>query len=739
MPLPPNYRGTQWDWKPNAIDLRPIEPSIREGEHIITSIYGNEATFPLTHTPPVNITPPTIVGDIAIPNTLECLVGTWTGSPYPYFAYQWMANGIDIPGANEKTWVSDAAYDGQEITCEVRGYSNQGEQYVVTPVGVTIVLVVPDFVELERHYILSGLTTEKNNSMWENRSMMVTGMGALNTSTAMRSVGYSITGQAAVGRSDLNDKRVGIITGIGRNEGIDIQGNALTGIVTDSSYIPDLVDGIPQDLKLINWTGNLGMIGWTADSFVFTDTRTSSFDSQRYFSGGDDLRVNDAEYTKMYQDIEVPDNWETDVDAGECFVKVYWQQFNGSQHEDMANIKVQFYTNTLAFISEDFGPGMFRANDDMWFPRETSDIAIPPNTRFIRIHPEWLLHTSIGNDNEAFIREIRAEVWKGQKPQDRDTGPDYDQWRLKFDNYNTWNGIGLGEIEMRNGIGGLDLCTGGTIIAGSSSLGGDPSYAFDDIRNNGFWAGELDGVGLGTAWIGYAKSSPWRPREIDITGRDGSNAAQMAPSMYLEGSDDGINWTKVQYFQDIPEFSSRQQQQFEVWPSGPTVKPQGAQDDNNVPSSATIGIFGLCSARVSLEAINMWTRVTDADVTVTAYLFTWFTGTDGYKYVNDVVATSQSELLTLGTENVWTRFVLDTPYEAVVGEQLGFAFSQADGGNLRYTRRNPNYYNNNLHLDSLIYPVTSLLWSVTDIQKGYRDNNNNPASMVVSTIEGTIF
>lgn len=738
MPLPPNYRGTQWDWKPDAIDLRPIEPSIREGEHIITSMYGKEATFPLTHTPPVNITPPTIVGDIAIPNTLECLVGTWTGSPYPYFAYQWMANGIDIPGANEKTWTSDAAYDGQEITCEIRGYSNQGEQYVVTPVGVTIVLVVPDFVELERHYILSGLTTKKNNSMWENRSMMITGMGALYASTIMRSVGYSITGQAAIGRLDLNDKRVGVVSGIGRGDAIDVQGNTTSHIITDAGYIPDLEDGVPQNLRIVNWTGNMMLTGWTADAPVYTQSYSNDTGKQRYFRGGDDLRNLNSEYTHMYQDVPVPANWETDIDTGNCFIKTYWGQFNGNQHEDMANIKLEFRNSVGGFISEDFGPGMFRANDDMWFPRESDDVAIPANTRFIRIIPEWLLNTSIGDNNEAHIREIRAEVWKGQKPSDRDTGPNYTKWRLSFDNYNTWNGIGLGEIEFRDAIGGVDLATGGTIIAGSSSLGGDPSYAFDDIRNNGFWAGELNGVGLGTSWIGYSKGAEWRPREIDITARDGSAASQMATSMYLEGSNDGVNWTRVQYYGDIPEFSSRQQKQFEVYPSGPTgPKPTGAQATNSVPNQATIGNFAVATCRVTINSLNMWADVTDADVTVRAYLFNWFIGTDNFYYVNDILASSNPINLTLG-QSGYVNFPFDTPYEAYVGERIGYAFSRSIEGNFRYTRKNPNYFSDELHKDSLLYPIREILWDVTDIQKGYRVNTSGNG-MVTMTVEGTIF
>ena len=738
MPLLPNYRGTQWDWKPNAIDLRPIEPSIREGEHIITSMYGNEATIPLAHTPPVNVTLPTIVGSVAIPNTLECLVGTWTGSPFPYFAYQWMADGIDIPGATSKTWVSEAAYDGQEITCEVRGYSNQGEQYVVTPVGVTIVLVVPDTVELERHYILSGVTTQKNNSMWENRSMMVSGMGALYASTIMRSVGYSITGQAAIGRLDLNDKRTGIVTGIHRDNALDIQGNTITNIITDGAYIPDLEDGIPQSLRIINWTGNMDMVGWTADAPIYTYAYSNNRGNQRYFRGGDDLRDIDSEYTHMYQDIPVPDNWEADIDAGDCFIKTFWGQFNGSQHEDMANIKLEFYNSVGGFIAEDFGPGMFRANNDMWFPRESDDTPIPANTRTIRIIPEWLLNTSIGDDNEAHIREIRAEVWKGQKPSDRDTGPDYTKWRLKFDNYNTWNGVGLGEIEFRGSIGGADLATGGTIISGSSSLGGDPSYAFDDIRNNGFWAGELDGVGLGTSWIGYSKGAEWRPREIDITARDGSAASQMAPSMYLEGSNDGVNWTRVQYYSDIDEFASRQQRQFEVWPSGPIgPKPVGTQALNNVPSQATIGTFGLTAARVEFTNFNMWAEVEDADVQIRLYLFDWFIGSDGWYYVDNVLATSNLIDLSLGTVG-WVNFALTTTYESYVGERVGFAFCRNELGNNRFTRRNPNFYVDDLHKDSLLLPQKEILWDVIDIQKGYRSNTNGN-SMVVSTIEGNIF
>lgn len=71
---------------------------------------------------PVPLTLPVITGDNEIPNTLTATPGTWTGAPT--LAYQWIRNGVDIPGETGLTYDTEAADNGAVIT--VREYDSTG-------------------------------------------------------------------------------------------------------------------------------------------------------------------------------------------------------------------------------------------------------------------------------------------------------------------------------------------------------------------------------------------------------------------------------------------------------------------------------------------------------------------------------------------------------------------------------------------------------------------------------------
>ena len=56
----------------------------------------------------VNTAPPTLVGTPQVGAPLSATPGTWSGAPTAY-TYQWLANGVDIPGATAATYTPTAA------------------------------------------------------------------------------------------------------------------------------------------------------------------------------------------------------------------------------------------------------------------------------------------------------------------------------------------------------------------------------------------------------------------------------------------------------------------------------------------------------------------------------------------------------------------------------------------------------------------------------------------------------
>lgn len=731
MPHPENYTGTQDDDRTRSVDLVHIEPSIKEGTFLTSSMYGPDTSNPLIHTPPRNITPPVIVGERTIPNTLECLVGAWEGSPTPYYSFQWMADGNDIPFAHDKTWTSDPIYDGQQITCQVRGYSNQGEENVLTSNFIEIVLIIPLKVPDGILHRIHGMDVDYRETMWESRTMFTSGISVLKASTVMRSVAYNFSGRAAIGRFDINDMKFEMITGLPSR-----RSQVMGDIINIFSYdVPEpLVTGVPQNLRIVNPSAELGIAGWTSTgTATWRHYNNNSLGQPSYFFGGKDAR-GVAEFSTLEQDVPIPAVWLPDVIAGDAKFNIHWLQTNDSSRLDSGNIRVTFLDSVGGVISEHHGTGIWPSPIATWFPRESGELDVPTNATQIRLTMEFLLHATTGTDNNAAFERLRGDFYKGSLITSRDEGPNFSSWRIRTQLYNAWPGGAYAEVEMRNGIGGVDQCTGGTVIAGSSALGGDPSYAFDDIRNNGFWAGAVDGIDKNTAWIGYQFPSAWKPSELDITARDNEAAAQMPTSIMLEGTNDGLKWTKVQEFSRIPVPTHRKQQQFVV-DSGPVDYFMGAGtglNTGNAPTSRTGAVLGRMKARLNIEDARVWVAPNGAGVVLTPYIFSWYSD-GGWVFIKKILSTGPSQ--TFNADSQWAEFALDTVVETEVGDLIGLGFANS-GANFRWMRRNLSYFS---QVSSNIFePSNEMVYDDTVIAPGHRDSasGNTP---LIADFKGTIF
>ncbi|ACL81425.1 N4 gp53-like protein [Sulfitobacter phage EE36phi1] len=569
MPHPPLYPWGQDDDRTRSIDVVHIEPSIREGVHLVSSLYGREASSPLYRFPPVSSNNAWIRGDALIPAVLTAEEGTWNASPSATFEYQWMANGIDIPFATQKTWLSSIEYDGQDITVEIKGINYLGQDITITsPLRISI--IEPIVVNEQENFLITGLQSGTNAQVtYDQRTLITTGIGALDRIDVNRAVAYYLTGISTDDRLDTNQMSMHFITGLQRVDTLSVQ-DAGSIAVINMQYADPLEEGLPVHMNLKNPDAEMGMLGWTNFGSVQFDSDAERSGDYSW-NGGDNVGPSGSNtpFSYIWQNVPIEAAWIPDVDLGLTNLEVYWYQFT-DDGTDMANVRVEYFDVNMTLLGQDNGPGLWASPSNIWFYR-TFENPIPANTRWVRIYLEFNLQS--GNNNNAAIDDVSMYIRKGAKVNKRDFGPLFEQWRLRFTKANTWSGTGLSEIEFRPTPSGTDLTTGGSPIFGSAGLGVlNADYAFDDLRNTGYWAGEENGIANGTAWVGYDMGTPVRPEIVDITARSGSDSLQVGREFYIEGSNDGIRWTPVQFFREelVGTFTSGQRKQYTI--------PRGAFD-----------------------------------------------------------------------------------------------------------------------------------------------------------------
>ena len=566
MPWPIVYTGGQDDDRTRAIDVVHIEPSIREGVHLVSSLYGKDASAPLYRYPPVNLFPPYLTGPQQIPGRLVCNAGQWDGSPSPVLYYQWMRDGVDVPGANQYEYFTTEVDDNTVMTCEVRGANYLGEDYALTSNSIAVSLIEPIELREMEDYIVTGIQASKHITIQDRVTTIVTGVAAEDRMDINRSVAYFITGRAAEDRHDINAMNMPVITGL---QVEDLQTIFNTEVMAiNQEWADPLVEGVLTPMNLKNYDAEFGIEGWEIFGAVtYTDFQevTQFGSGDHCWWGGENVHTGGSNipYSYMWQDVPIEPSWVSDVDGALCYLSLGWYQRSFAQL-DQANIKIEFLqSDASTVISSYAGPGFLATPTGIWYYR-SMDIAIPPNTRYVRVIPEFNLID--GTDLNAFIDSILMFIRKGAKVNSRDRGPSFEQWRLRFTLSNTYSGCALSELAFRDSPGGTDLATGGFELAGSEGQGGLAIYAFDDLINTGYWAGEISGVGKGTAWVGYDMTTPVRPRQLAITARPDTNSLQMGREFWLEGSDDGIYWVPVQFYdQDqVGTFASQETKYFTV-------------------------------------------------------------------------------------------------------------------------------------------------------------------------------
>lgn len=111
---------------------------------------------------------PTIIGKPELGEALTCVPNTWTGAPAPTLSYQWLLNGVPVPGETTNTFTVALADRGLTITCRVTGKSREGEA-AATSKGLHVPGIRPQDVtppEISGSAAL-GATVTCNRGIWK--------------------------------------------------------------------------------------------------------------------------------------------------------------------------------------------------------------------------------------------------------------------------------------------------------------------------------------------------------------------------------------------------------------------------------------------------------------------------------------------------------------------------------------------------------------------------------------------
>lgn len=139
-------------------------------------------------------------------------------------------------------------------------------------------------------------------------------------------------------------------------------------------------------------------------------------------------------------------------------------------------------------------------------------------------------------------------------------------WRLYGLTAGSYNGGALCEIQMYTSVGGADVTTGGTPLAGSEAFGGTAAKAFDGNLTSSFWAGAVGAVAAGTSWVYYdfGVGVDIDIVQVGIVSRSSPDNEQVWDSFKLQWSSDGMAWTDVQTWTDTSSWASNQLKKFTV-------------------------------------------------------------------------------------------------------------------------------------------------------------------------------
>ena len=137
------------------------------------------------------------------------------------------------------------------------------------------------------------------------------------------------------------------------------------------------------------------------------------------------------------------------------------------------------------------------------------------------------------------------------------------KWRVFISSVGSNGDAAIAEIEMRDSLGGADLCSGGTPSASSQFSGSFSSAKAFDNSTGSIWAATAGDVGSSGAWVEYQFPTAVSIVQIAITARSGSFSDQAPKDFDLEYWD-GAAWVSVLSVTGGAVWSSLEQRVYDV-------------------------------------------------------------------------------------------------------------------------------------------------------------------------------
>lgn len=145
------------------------------GAQTLLTVTTGDVVLPGT---PINTSPPTISGTVKVGKRLTANPGSWDASGLR-FAYQWQADGVDIPGADSRRYRIAASDQGKQLTVVVTATKRDLPPGTAVSAPVTVPFTSSTALSLNRFIGFSWQTTTANVTVTSGASGPPTGSVAI--------------------------------------------------------------------------------------------------------------------------------------------------------------------------------------------------------------------------------------------------------------------------------------------------------------------------------------------------------------------------------------------------------------------------------------------------------------------------------------------------------------------------------------------------------------------------------
>jgi hypothetical protein len=214
---------------------------------------------------PVNTTTPQISGTPQVGSVLACTTGGWDANPTPTFGYQWLRNGLAIPGATASTLLLATVDLATQVSCQVTATNSQGS---ATAVSSSVTVTAPAGTGNDGTSVtfrsLSFLPPAENDALffgqkWPVASSTPTPVGS-GVFRDFNSDATWVTARNAAGPGDVLRQTGDFTSANGISARSDLWGVSGANMDRGTPGLPITIWGNGHTITVASTTNNLGVI-----------------------------------------------------------------------------------------------------------------------------------------------------------------------------------------------------------------------------------------------------------------------------------------------------------------------------------------------------------------------------------------------------------------------------------------------------------------------------------------------